>query len=167
MTAWLIVGSAACVWDDMARWGKHKGRTIVVNRMIEQYQGRIWAGATLHPEMAEQFRAARAGNWRLYAPEPAEGVSHVHPKLRMWNGSSVLYAVRIALAEGADRVVVAGAPLDDSPHCYADGTSLRPHLTQYRHGWERAVPELGGRVRSLSGWTARLLGSPTDKWLNG
>lgn len=166
MTPWLIIGSAACVWDDLAAWGDRPARAIAVNRMIGAYKGRLWAGATLHPELAAEFRASRPGKWPLFAPKEASGVTRIHPKRDQWNGTSVLYAVRIALAHGAERVAVAGAPLDEGPHFDHDGT-LRPHLTQYRLSWSRYTDELGGRVRSLSGWTRDLLGHPLDGgWLN-
>ncbi|QCG93962.1 hypothetical protein E6C67_08415 [Azospirillum sp. TSA2s] len=166
MTPWLIIGSAACVWDDLAQWGDRPARVIAVNRMIGAYKGKLWAGATLHPELAAEFRASRPGKWPLFAPEAAPGVTRTHPKRDQWNGTSVLYAVRIALAQGAERVVVAGAPLDDGPHFY-DSPSLRRYLAQYRMGWSRYADELDGRVRSLSGWTRELLGHPFEgDWLN-
>ncbi|MGQ9370344.1 hypothetical protein [Azospirillum sp. ST 5-10] len=161
---WLVVGCAAAVRDDLAAWGGRPARVLAVNRMMADFPGAIWGGATLHPEFAPAYRAGRAGDWPLVAPEPAAGVSDVHPKLDMWNGSSSLYAVRVALARGARRVVLAGAPLDAGPH-HDGAPSLRRHLRQYRLGWERALPDLAGRVRSLSGWTMGLLGRPDDRWL--
>jgi len=161
---WLVVGCAACALDDLAVWGSRPARVLAVNRMMIDFPGDLWGGVTLHPEFAAGYRAGRGGDWPLFAPALAGGVSDLHPKLDMWNGSSALYGVRIALAHGARHVVVAGAPLDAGPHCY-ESISLRRHLTQYRAGWERARPDIAGRVRSLSGWTMSLLGYPDDRWL--
>ncbi|MFC5353557.1 hypothetical protein [Azospirillum himalayense] len=166
MNTFLVVGSAACVWDDLAAWGGRPAKVIAVNRMIGAYKGRLWAGATLHHEQAEEFRASRPGKWPLFAPEQAAGVSKTFPKRDQWNGTSALYAVRIALEHGADRVVVAGAPLDDGPHFY-ESDSLRRWLAQYRMGWTKHMPQIKDRVRSMSGWTREALGHPFEgDWLN-
>ncbi|PWC96966.1 hypothetical protein [Azospirillum sp. TSO5] len=167
MKPYLIVASAASVWRDLDEWGSRPARVIAVNRMMGRYPGKIWMGATLHHELAAEFRLERPGAWPLVAPEGAEGVTRTFPKLDQWNGTSALYAVRIALSRGADRIVLAGAPIDEGAHCY-ESKSLSPWLNQYRLGWTKMLPQLRGRVRSLSGWTQSLLGSPFDgDWLNG
>jgi hypothetical protein len=84
----------------------------------------------------------------------------------------VLYGVRLALEFGnADKVIVIGAPLDTSGH-YWDGKgkpsdSLSQFLPGYKHGWEITLPKITNKVKSLSGWTQELLGTPTENWLNG
>jgi hypothetical protein len=85
------------------------------------------------------------------------------------SGSSGLFAVRIALdVLKARRVVLAGMPMDDSPHVYDAGRRSGPSFVPYRPEWRRAArDEFGGRVRSLSGWTADLLGRPDPEWLEG
>jgi hypothetical protein len=68
-------------------------------------------------------------------------------------GSSSLLAARCALHFwGYKRVVVAGVSLDGEYHKFF-----------YNH-WVQAMPEISGRVRSMSGHTMRLLGEPTVEW---
>lgn len=158
----LVIGSAATVTADLAAWGDRPAQAIAVNRAIRSYPGDLWAGATLHPELAAEF--ARPGV-RLFAPEAMEGVTDLFPKRDMLNGTSALYAVRIALGHGARRVVVAGCPLDGGAYC-DDRPPMRRWLNQYRTAWQYARRELAGRVWSLSGWTAGLLGTPDHHWLS-
>ena len=81
-----------------------------------------------------------------------------------WGGSSALYATRIALEEGWDRVILCGVPLTgrESLGIYADQTGYQV----YRVGWEKHLNEIKDYVRSMSGWTKELLGEPTAEWLN-
>lgn len=157
MNTFLIVGSAATVAADLEAWGDRPANVIAVNKAIRALPERPWAGATLHPEKAESF--AREGV-PLYSWRAGNGIDRVFPKAEMWNGTSALYAVRIALAAGAERVVLAGCPLDGGAYC--DGRTFETkHLNQYRLGWLKAAArkELD-RVTSLSGWTRELLGAP-------
>lgn len=154
---WTVVGTAAAVWDDLDRW-RPAGPVMIINRMIADYPGAASAGAALH----EWSVAAWAPKVPVWSPRGAPGVTDLEPMTPAWHGTSSLYAVEVVLRRyRAGRVVLAGCPLDDGPHYYKRG-ALAPNLEFYRAGWLVALPELGGRVRSLSGWTAELLGSPRD-----
>jgi hypothetical protein len=93
-----------------------------------------------------------------------------------WNrpnggGSSSLFATRIALELGYERVVLAGVPLvGDTTICDADGSEKveEPSATGfaiYRGGWEKVHDEIADNVRSMSGWTRETFGEPTAEWL--
>lgn len=154
---WTVVGTAATVWDEIERW-RPAGPVMTVNRMIADYPGAATAGASLHEWSVAEW-APRVPVW---APRGAPGVSNVAPATPGWHGSSSLYAAEVAIRlYGAGRVVLAGCPLDDGPRYFGRG-DLAPHLEYYREGWQAALPDLAGRVRSLSGWTAELLGRPDD-----
>jgi hypothetical protein len=51
--------------------------------------------------------------------------------------------------------------------CSADGSPVEAVCAyeSYRKGWERKLPDIKDRVRSMSGWTKELLGKPTKGWL--
>ena len=81
-------------------------------------------------------------------------------------GSSGLFAVKFALIDlGFDRAVCCGMPMDEQAHFFGPipWTGAKSH----RRGWEEAFPAIRDRVRSLSGWTAELLGRPTAQWITG
>ena len=138
---------------------------IAVNRMAADYPGELWASATLHPDIWGPIKQQSRREVALFAPQPYHGVDFLFPHTETISGTSALYAVRIALAlGGADRIVLAGCPLDDGPH-YDSAATISDCLAVYRDGWRRALPELRNTVRSLSGWTRELLGEPTDEWL--
>lgn len=92
-------------------------------------------------------------------------VKVVKPK---WNGTSGLYAVQIALEElGFAGVILAGCPIDAamgtcSPHSLMADAE---RVSRYRPEWIKALPEIGARTRSMSGWTRDILGEPTPEWL--
>jgi len=83
-------------------------------------------------------------------PKPAQGIA----------GTSSLYAVRVALSLGYPRIVLAGIPMDNSGRFFDPpwATYIWPHEVD-RGPWELANKhEFEGRVTSVSGWTAQLLG---------
>lgn len=92
-----------------------------------------------------------------HALNPQEGVDYA------WRDTvgldSGLYGVRIALLLGYDQIVLAGIPNDATGHFYEDPRTARSMVTSAAV-WKRFAPEMAGRVTSLSGWTADLLGAP-------
>jgi hypothetical protein len=83
-------------------------------------------------------------------------------------GSSGLLGAIVGTIE-ADRAVLAGIPLDTNMRHYhnrkhgkpwAEGRLYKPH-------WEQMKPELQDKVKSMSGWTMKLLGAPTVDWVHG
>lgn len=171
----LILGSAASLWADLVTLGPWSSVVMAVNRAGASYPGRLDHWVSLHPEQLGGFMAARAeigGNidcttW-CQRGDPTTRVDVV-PQAMECSGSSGLYAVRIALGVlRAARVVLAGMPIDNSPHFYDGERLIGPAFVPYRPEWRRAAQEeFADRVRSLSGWTAELLGRPDPTWLEG
>lgn len=168
----LCLGGALCVWDDLERAKKLIGnaRHIVVacNYAGIQYNGRIDAWVSLHPErlrpwMAE--RAERGGNtdYRVFGQarrcnSPGEVISQT------WNGSSGLYAAQVALGTlGASGAILCGVPMEsEARHIHWPGDWADHNL--YRLGFERAKAD-GANIRSMSGWTKALFGAANRKWV--
>ena len=69
-------------------------------------------------------------------------------------GSSSLLAVQAALGLGFKHIILAGCPLSD-----------QAYNEKYAAGWLHWAARFEGQVKSLSGWTKRLLGEPTREWL--
>jgi hypothetical protein len=86
-------------------------------------------------------------------------------------GSSGFFATKVALDDGATHVVLAGIPIEASaghifrPGPWDAGQPTNP-ADSYQLTWQ-LLAEQGHlrRVRSLSGFTATLLGKPTKEWL--
>lgn len=78
------------------------------------------------------------------------------------DGSSGFLAVGVALHLRCERVVLCGVPMDGQPHF--NRIVGWGGYGSYRDVWKERVGELGG-VRSMSGWTRKLLGVPTAEWL--
>lgn len=168
----LIVGSAACVWDDVQALDVGRYEVAAVNDMMMHWPWgqRLDHGATLHPEKLpgwaffQQYQAEK-NNWNpmlVHALQDKPGVTHVWPIQRS-GGNSGLFMVFIALLMGYDNIVLAGVPCDDTPR-YFD-PPWRPHKQLGKvtvlQEWERAAATVfNGRVQSMSGRTRALLGEP-------
>lgn len=174
MTSILILGSAASLPSDLAALGDWPGVVMAVNRSGAFHPGRIDHWVSLHPDQLAGFMAERTvrglpfdGLTWCQRTHPGTAVD-LTPHRLDHSGSSGLFAVRIALdVLKARRVVLAGMPMDDSPHFYDPaGRRSGPSFVCYRPVWRAAASnEFSGRVRSLSGWTANLLGRPDPAWL--
>lgn len=179
----LLLGGAACVWDDIERLGRAKvGRNHVIN----------WPGHIMTVNMAllfveqpqhaysndgkwlKRLVAARRPEWgkrwpgkiRLHSIQTADGVEH-------WNfsgpGSSGLNAARVAVKLGYEEIILCGIPLDDSPHigephwqhCNFTREVAGTAGNDENRFWAQARKnEFEGRVKSMSGRTREWLGSP-------
>lgn len=160
----LVVGSADCVWDDLAAVSPWDGVVIAVNRAAIHYPGRVDHWATLHPENFAAWKAERAalgGNtdmrtWaRLHA-----SMYGATDRFHGWGGgTSGLYAASVAiLGLRADEVILCGVPIEDRPHF--DHDDPWPQARTYRGAWQGRELEMRGKVFSMSGWTRELLGPP-------
>lgn len=179
----LIVGCASCVWDDVCA-----ARTICTFDAVYcvKLAGVCWPGTfqtwpSLHPEFMDDYEAQRRARglpngYEIVAPPPEEvgmhgkkgnitrRVSYRWPGMNS-SASSGIYAAKVALDDGFDRVVLAGIPMDKTDHFsrgkpWAQRDSFIP-------GFEKAMPFLKDRVRSMSGMTMERLGAPTPEWFAG
>jgi len=181
----LVVGGAACVWDDLtiALREFRPALVFVVNDIGTVYSDRIDFWVSLHPEKMLNWQTLRRQNglnddYLTYAHEPCQPglVPGGDPRIDKWldyrypgmtgSGSSGLLAVKAAQAEGCDRIVLAGIPLEtQEKHFFS--ADLWHERDQFVESWKIAYPCLKHSVRSLSGWTRSLLGSPTPTWFAG
>lgn len=177
MATCLILGGAACVWKDakLALRMFTPDVVIAINDMIAQWPTRIDYACTLHPEKLAQWLADRKANgysavtetWshrnqaalRGGAQYPA--VKHVAVD---WSGSSGLFAVKVARLEKLAPIILAGVPLVNTESHFV---RERPWgaASAFHGGWRKRQKEIAPYVRSMSGWTAELLGKPTVGWL--
>jgi hypothetical protein len=177
----VVLGGASCVWEDLraleALAGPWSGLVAAVNDTGAHWAGRLDIWASLHPwrfvreldgvgpwldqrRLAGHPDACRVVGDRQGMPRP------ILPHAARWHsGTSTLFAVDYLLRSmGVRRVVLCGAPMDPRPNQWR-GKGWE-HSETHRPAWRRVQNELDDRVRSMSGWTRRLLGAPEARWLN-
>ena len=179
MTWALCIGGASGALaeaEEALSWGPRY--VVACNDIGTLWPHRLDAYVTLHPEKIEAWRDARRANgypdadeyaaWGEYVPEWAQRAP--------WFGfdgtrdapSSGMFAARWAMIEmGADRVVLAGVPLDrtrlheHAPIPFEAGGSYREIVR------EMTPRRYAERIRSMSGWTAEHFGQASEEWANG
>lgn len=174
MRACLVLGGGASVWQDVERakaLGWFSG-VVACNDAGVDWPGALDAFCTLHPNKMQAFRdkreAKRHPAAKVYiAHQDDKGVDRIEPY--RWpemktSGSSGLYATKIALELGFDRIVLCGVPLTNEAH-YFDSKAWKQAET-FKAAWLAVMQtRLIGRVKSFSGWTAEQLGTPDAQWL--
>lgn len=182
----IIVADAACVWDDLERFGcrNDAGRGCVtkfgwdfmtINKMVETFPGAIEHCYSNEPALLDAFIAARRAEYvREFSP-----IGHTHScnKGAQWRwpwtgrGSSLLGGVVVGLGLGYEQIVICGGPLDNSPHNgeppWRKTAFLKREVPDDFKGcenshWAELRPTFRGRVTSMSGRTRAWLGSPTS-----
>lgn len=182
MTA-LVLGGAECVWRDWARAqaiGEYDA-VIAVNDMVAAYAGPLEAAVSLHADkLANIWLPDRL--WRgfprpanVWGPRDDENMGLMPPLTgfvaqffqgQTENGSSGLFGLKAALDHlGHARAVLCGVPMDGQPHFFDD--KEWPCADDMMAGWLQAFDAIKDRARSMSGWTAELLGKPDKDWVAG
>lgn len=170
MRVGLVVGGASCVWDDVEaalQLGEYAG-VVGANLIGVIWPGRFDAWVSLHPDKLKRPWVERRRRSGLPAHHRVVGLGDTPHRFagQTEPGSSGLFALKVALDDlGFDRAVLCGVPLAPTAHF----NIARPWsaATQYRAGWEQALPHIMSRARSMSGWTADLLGRPPADFFNG
>jgi hypothetical protein len=183
----LVVGSAACIWDDVrnAREMATFDAVCCIKRVGIEWPEPFQVWATLHPEFMEDYEAKRAakgypGGHEIVCPPQFELGKHFKgPEIPRrvpynWKGmnasaSSGIYGAKIMIDSGY-RVVLAGVPMNNEKHFvfhekWKDGPWAG--LDGFTRGLELATPHLLGKCKSMSGKTKEILGAPTPEWLAG
>lgn len=169
----LVIGGAHSVWRDVARveaavGGPWDGLVLAVNDILADLP-RLDHVATLHPR-TEKGKLAAWEERRRENGYPMAYTAWSHAKEGAdaqqtgWSdGSSGLLAVGVALdGLGCEEVVLCGVRMDQQRNHFRDEKGWQ-QFNRYRRGWKRKVERMQGRVYSVSGWTADLLGRP--EWL--
>lgn len=167
----IILAGAPTLWEDFLsiRHLLDSSDVITVNHSGCFYSGIIKFWVTLHPEKFAKWKDTRKKmGYDMSFISVGYGRPHNVPigmdfYADFWRGSnkntssgtSSLFAVKIALEAGYNKVILCGAPLEDDS-CHA----LKPcgdEYTSYRDAWIANLPKMKGKVVSLSGWTKTLL----------
>ncbi|OFX06348.1 MAG: hypothetical protein A3E78_11665 [Alphaproteobacteria bacterium RIFCSPHIGHO2_12_FULL_63_12] len=176
----LVLGSAECLFTDIevARELFEPDLIVACNDAGVAWPERLDHWATLHPEKFLDWierrrvagRSAAGCLWTYGNGRAPAGlsVSRVAEK----DGSSGLLCIRVAGLVGGTKIVLCGMPLSAAAHI--DGISrdesqrwpFERNLRTYRPVWEANRTGILRNVRSMSGWTADLLGRPDGQWIS-
>lgn len=189
----LVVGCAESIWDDVqAAFNLCDYHAIYCVKLAGVYwPGKFECFVGLHPEYMDVYEKQRhdlgyPNGYEIVAPLPEEvGVHGKKGNITRrisyrWKGmtssaSSGIYGAKVALEDGCDRVVLAGIPMTPEAghfmpttknvHNQVRGKVWAQH-SAFVSGFNYAIPFLKGRVRSMSGETMKILGTPNAEWLN-
>lgn len=170
----LVIGSAACVWDDLQRYDHlHQGDRMAVNDMIAYYpEDYLQWGVTLHPDKLTAWRLLRDFRTRkrhkpsvkIHSARSTSLVDYVWP-LHNNGGTSGIFGAIIGLLMGYERIILVGIPCDDSPRFF--DPPWKNHILfgaeNVLKEWPeliKGVPEAKERITSLSGRTREIFGEP-------
>lgn len=146
-------------------WG-----AVAVNDAIRFCPVKPVAFCTIHSSATSRFFTPELDleGVKMFTRRGAHGFASYVVKAK-WLGTSGLYAVQIALEElGFAGVILAGVPIDADAGTMAPEHSLMTdadRVNRYRPEWLLALPSIGTRTRSMSGWTQEILGAPDAEWL--
>lgn len=191
MTTALVVGGAACVWDDLSAYTGSRDAVIAVNDIGAEWPEQLDAWVSLHArsfDTGPNWIKRRADNGhprarRYFGHHGAfKGGRREYSQLQSFatptgydfagekSGSSGLFAAKVALVDlGFDRVVLAGVPMTPTPHFNDKRNWTKPNASGqtsahgFRNSWLAVPQEYRDRMRSMSGWTRVLLGAPDER----
>jgi len=171
----LVIGGGREIWGDVEAALKigEFDAVIACNDIGAAWSGEIEAWVTLHPENM-------AGNMKLRAergypkarkiayhqetagaPKP-DIISTYNWRRPHKSASSGIFAAKVGIELGF-KCVLCGVPLTMTPHFNLTGEWK--HASSFHQGFNDALPHIKDHVRSMSGFTRKILGAPTPEWL--
>jgi hypothetical protein len=172
----LILGGGPDVWDEVLEWealyGKQwDGVVIAANDVGCHWPRHLDHWATLHPDKFQQWKPVR----EMYGFNTdydtwGRKTRHAGRAVQPWaGGASGMLAVQVAQMVGCVRAVLCGVPMTPTPH-FKESTihmASKPWKAVEGHwrAWTKHKGKIHGWVRSMSGRTAEMLGTPTVEWL--
>lgn len=177
MTLAVVLGGAAGVWEELARARRlaEPDCVVAVNHAGRDYPGRVDHMCSYHvtllPRWIDDRRAAgRAPPGTIWTARilgrciALRRLGLPVQEIAAHGGSSGLLGALVA-ARVADKAILCGVPMDAESEHY-DKTGAWTACRVHRPAWLQRAPELKGRVKSMGGWTAKLLGMPDAEWVS-
>lgn len=171
----LVLGGADTLHADLAAAQALLGETpvtiVATNHAGRDHPGPVDHWCTFHVELLPTWIAARTAAGRPPAGQHWGVTRYSIPpndmpvkRVENWGGSSGLVAVTVALEELQLRhVLLCGVPMDMAAAHYDNPAPWRD-AGNYRRAWIQRREQLAG-LRSMSGWTRDMFGSPDAAWL--
>ena len=181
MTKLIIVGSGRCVWDDLEKLWPITDDVMCINDVIMHYPGVIHHCFSCDGPMLKNWWNARRPTHKNYhqsSPQfhTVNNTMPVGKDVKKWDwkggGTSGLGACFVGLWLGYDDIILCGVPIDNSGHYFDpdwEKTNFQREIANSeghirgdgRRFWVNAAENhFKGRVKSMSGFTKKLLGEP-------
>lgn len=189
----LVIGCSCNVWEEvqLAQDMVMFDSVYCVKLAGVHYPGAFKTWVTLHPEWMDDYEEQREkfgypGGYEIVAPPSAElGMHGAKGRIARrvpyrWPGmthsaASGIYGAKVALDDGFEKVILAGIPMSAEdghflPETRSGGNGpvrgkVWTQLNQFVCGLNEATPHLMGKVKSMSGYTKKILGAPTREWI--
>jgi hypothetical protein len=173
----LILGSGKDIWKEMdrARTILPEADNMIINHtlmglewLIRTDRIKIQHYVSLHPEFFYFLDVWMKGmGVETHSNKAHERVMNDWPL--NGDGSSGLFALKVALLLGYKRILICGVPLDDTPRFYDHpDTTYRMADPAIHLAWgdfRGAIgPEGQDKVRAMSGYPRKLYGEPEGIW---
>lgn len=166
----IVLGGGETLHQDLEDLNLKYEGVLACNEAGAIWPGQLDAWVTLHPNKFGTWISQRKDNGHpkalgLWAHNKRAGIE-VHSTKYMFpgqarSGSSGCFAAKVALLDmGFDRVVLCGIPMTPRPHFF-DNKNWRA-ADGFRRAWQELPMVYRNKMRSMSGWTRVLLGSPKD-----
>lgn len=192
MSIALVVGCSRLVWDEVkaAQALATFDRVYCVKLAGVRWPDGDFTWVGLHPEVMDDYEKRRAGlglpkGYEIVAPLSHEiGVhgnkGNVARRVSyLWSddghsAGSGIYGAKVAMHDGHKKIVLAGIPMDpEAGHFMIKDKNVQGILRgpvwkdfpAFVTGYTEALPRMKGKVKSMSGRTAKDLGMPTAEWL--
>lgn len=165
----IICGSAQCLWADLEKAASLKKMQFAsvgcINYTALYYPYNFDFWFSWHVELLGVLSKYVRGTPLKVSCRPGPGVTQYHiPGIDCTD--SGLMSVLIGLEMSFDRIILCGCPIDNSPKFYSPSENHILGADNIQQVWERESKKWEGKVRSFSGNTKKLLGEPTQEWIN-
>lgn len=174
MSVAFVLGGANTLQDDLAaaRELVTPDTIIACNDAGVDYEGELPHFCTLHTEKLINWMKIRESKglppphnyWTSNTKFLPSGFNF--RRVKSWDGSSGLLCISVAIELGFTHIILCGVPLEKKAAHYHDSNDWRD-APKYRAAWVKYLPHMKHSVRSMSGWTQKLLGAPSVEWLYG
>lgn len=163
----VVIGSAECWNTDLENFRQLcQNFDIIAIGFDCQYQGKIDFFATYHYPDIQKYKEKRIQNgldidFKVIHHKTGRkktGIDIIEP-YQPPTGSSALLGVLSAISQGYKKIVLCGCPMEGK-------SAWTPSYKVFQRGWIRKSKEVAPFVRSMSGWTASFLGSPSKEWID-
>lgn len=164
----LVIGSAEGVWDEVERANRlHPFDCYIAVNFAGVHYARVDHWVSFHVDLFPHWISLRTkagfqpvkSFWTsTYQGSQARRTyikDHEVQLIRCEGGSSGLIGALVGL-KLAEKVVLAGIPMDPNRDHFNKPGAWDEALA-YRQAWQMYLPQLKGRVTSMSGWTQELL----------
>jgi hypothetical protein len=172
----LILGGAENVWKDVLTWEEVYGRlwdglVIAANDVGSHWPRSLDHWVTLHPDKMDTWKRLRS----VYGFSDGyftwgRRARLLDVQVRPWaGGASGLLAIQVAHLLGCKRAILCGVPMTPTPHFAESTVHTRTQkwmaVAGHWRAWQRQKAKIVGWVRSMSGRTQEVFGTPTMAWL--